>query len=1185
MPSHKLHFDFSQLDQSQSYTFHHSLFSAPVRRHSPQTLASARQANPLLSLVPDDHVTHFVDAELPDDTVVLTYVTKSSIVGGRPFDHPVHMAIHIPDAGREKVRAESIRARGARAPGLHPKLGRHKPSSEAVRRFVDAGDDPEFPKHIQTLQDATDAAVALLFHHGNLINLNTDNGGAIPAVIVEQCITPAVTATYELPIAILGQGDAWLVSTPVGSTVSLKPSATTMAAVTGPLQKALLSSQNAPALKGQQWNPNYGVSSAPYGGSSSTAGKIAAEATLADSAGGWVSKNISSMSGLSIDGDSIVYTAPTTTPTWSGTGIWSLNDPITPLTADIAAKIARGSIYLQISDAANPQGALRGYLVPGTRDPDTQLTPLTVALAPPNGVSTQATATASFTLNSGQTGLTFSLSALNLSGQAGAALHDDSDKNGIPLYALAFSDTTGQATLSFQCTNHWLRHLSACVQYLDSGGNVLAPQNWSDKIPSGLRASFEPDSNKPFAALIPPVSTVFGVPIPPDATTITIPVWEEVHTVRLLLGGLGRGEYDTAVCPIGITVTALAELALPVFLLAAGTAVTNSKTVKSLLADNEVLFAVCAAGTFLVGGPTAAYIGLAQDPGAAAAGLSETFGPLLLSPATSLGKWIAEKIAEGAAERATPFVDIALAVINGAVTAAELCQTIIEVLESPFVYEADISRSMTLGVTLYPDPRYNKFPDYHNTLRVTVVYDSGGTTPVFIEYPPVTTLSDPIKISFSSVPAGGRLRVYAQFYAPNGWQSGQGYSDWLEALPTDGALNIEKLVITTNEIPLNASSVYLHQEKIGLVDGVLDWIAAVDTPPTETVTSASPYSSQGKEVLRFASITTAQEPEMLGYVWQATGLDLPADRPGSPSNDALWTMQNISVLQHPQAGYAAPAVGFTQIPGIAYNMTSGDGDATNFFVDASNPDFDVSTNPGGGWHVRALSLSHAGPPPSFGVGDNSSYGRFPMPLDRYVYHPQGYLFGISFATHKLFRLPLAAAPVADTAAPFAVLSSGQGERDGLMFDPAGIVVALDGRVLVLESGNQRVQAFDIYGNAVPYFANPNYDSSDPNSPKTVPTLPLKTREGSTYLDIAVEAKGYIYVLSYTSDGSQPSAYQVDLYEPNGAFLVTTPNVAAARMVVNTLRDLYTLNYELFLDANGRVQPSISMWLPPAPPPS
>jgi hypothetical protein len=154
-----------------------------------------------------------------------------------------------------------------------------------------------------------------------------------------------------------------------------------------------------------------------------------------------------------------------------------------------------------------------------------------------------------------------------------------------------------------------------------------------------------------------------------------------------------------------------------------------------------------------------------------------------------------------------------------------------------------------------------------------------------------------------------------------------------------------------------------------------------------------------------------------------------------------------------------------------------------------------------------------------------------------------------------------------------------------MYDPVGIAVALDGRVLVLESGNARVQAFDIYGNAVPYFANPDYDPNDPNSAKTIPTLALKSRASSTYLDISVESQGYIYVLSYVGDGSTPAMYQVDLYTPAGAFLVSTPNVAAARMVVNILRDLYTLNYEQFLDGSGRVQPSISMWLPPAPDPS
>src|SRR5262245_48461244 len=194
-------------------------------------------------------------------------------------------------------------------------------------------------------------------------------------------------------------------------------------------------------------------------------------------------------------------------------------------------------------------------------------------------------------------------------------------------------------------------------------------------------------------------------------------------------------------------------------------------------------------------------------------------------------------------------------------------------------------------------------------------------------------------------PAGGRLRIYACFFAANGWQSGQGITDWIPALPINGVLNIDKLVVTTNEIPLGASSVYLHQEKIGFVNGQLDWIGAVGTPPTETVTSPSPFAGQHKEVIRFSAITTAQEPEMLGYAWQATGLDLPPDSvTAPPTNNALWTMQNISVLQHPQQGYAAPAVGFTQIPGMAYNMASGDNDTTNFFIDSSNPNFDVAAN-------------------------------------------------------------------------------------------------------------------------------------------------------------------------------------------------------------------------------------------------
>src|SRR5262249_22459696 len=140
------------------------------------------------------------DVDVPDNVIVLTYVTVAKTIGGRRFDHPVHLAVHVPEEGRAFARAASVKTRGNRAPGLHPKLARYRPSREDVQKLIDAGVDPEFPPHIDDLQDAIDAAVALLFHHGNLINLNTDNGGAIPAIIVDECITPAVMTTEELPI-------------------------------------------------------------------------------------------------------------------------------------------------------------------------------------------------------------------------------------------------------------------------------------------------------------------------------------------------------------------------------------------------------------------------------------------------------------------------------------------------------------------------------------------------------------------------------------------------------------------------------------------------------------------------------------------------------------------------------------------------------------------------------------------------------------------------------------------------------------------------------------------------------------------------------------------------------------------------------------------------------------------------
>ncbi|PYS51638.1 MAG: hypothetical protein DMF68_03895 [Acidobacteria bacterium] len=91
-----------------------------------------------------------------------------------------------------------------------------------------------------------------------------------------------------------------------------------------------------------------------------------------------------------------------------------------------------------------------------------------------------------------------------------------------------------------------------------------------------------------------------------------------------------------------------------------------------------------------------------------------------------------------------------------------------------------------------------------------------------------------------------------------------------------------------------------------------------------------------------------------------------------------------------------------------------------------------------------------------------------------------------------------------------------------------------------------------------------------------------------YLDIGVETKGFIYVLSYEGTGSQTSDYHLDIYNPDGSWLSRTPEnagdpgVNGARMIVDQWRNLYTLNYEAILGPNSRTEPSVSTWIPSTP---
>jgi hypothetical protein len=103
-------------------------------------------------------------------------------------------------------------------------------------------------------------------------------------------------------------------------------------------------------------------------------------------------------------------------------------------------------------------------------------------------------------------------------------------------------------------------------------------------------------------------------------------------------------------------------------------------------------------------------------------------------------------------------------------------------------------------------------------------------------------------------------------------------------------------------------------------------------------------------------------------------------------------------------------------------------------------------------------------------------------------------------------------------------------------------------------------------------------------------LKTGTSTAIVYLDVAVESKGFIYVLLYTKPASgplKPGDYRLDIYNPDGTPVsadVASNNgiVNGARITVDQWRTLFTLNYEQMLGAGGRPEPTISQWIPTTP---
>src|SRR5262249_39792529 len=111
--------------------------------------------------------------------------------------------------------------------------------------------------------------------------------------------------------------------------------------------------------------------------------------------------------------------------------------------------------------------------------------------------------------------------------------------------------------------------------------------------------------------------------------------------------------------------------------------------------------------------------------------------------------------------------------------------------------------------------------------------------------------------------------------------------------------------------------------------------------------------------------------------------------------------------------------------------------------------------------------------PFFNYEPGMSWGAFAdSTLDSIVVHPNGYVVGVNYGLHKMLILQLPSGAVPDSDAPVALPMSGKGLREGLVAGPVALNVTPDGRILVLEQDNARIQAFDTMANPVQCFDGP-----------------------------------------------------------------------------------------------------------------
>lgn len=700
---------------------------------------------------------------------------------------------------------------------------------------------------------------------------------------------------------------------------------------------------------------------------------------------------------------------------------------------------------------------------------------------------------------------------------------------GITVQAVSADPQSNQFQIVLQ--NSYPAFYSLYAEFLDASDAVIAPGSgeWTSRLQSGSR--FE-TATKKFIGLVPPTLGIEGMPATAKQTTQSFHIPQAAVTVRLTFGTLGALGWNSVTNPLPFFFSAVLGYAVPWIMKSAGeyTSATaawyyelfsdsgirielekNAGLLASAASTSDAINLLCAqTGKLLFGGS-----------------LPKLLAALRL-------KYKDDALIQAAQSTYWPLAGMLSSLQSGVVSG------VVETLSVPATFTQAYSMNMIAASTVevYPDPVHGAWP--LSAASYTIKWAGNGD--VQTESGSMNGIwSDPLlKSSFANVPHNAAISATAFIYDASGNLVGQGEASAM-------ASSILSIVIQEN-VPVAAAKGYQQALALAFSDEAgFNWQPAAEADPS-TIASLD-CSNVGTNLCQLTGLSFNAAASALVYGWRASGMAC-APCSGGGAGAQMYRLQSISISSSPARSLKPASCGF-------YTMTT----ISNGHNCDDNLFFDTRTAP---YALRNITLGDAG---VFQFPTETSRGYLTLStVDDLTAHPAGFAAAVSAAANMLQIVQLSAQQVADSAAPGPYSVGGMGTRPGLLQQPVAVAAAPDGTLIVLEAGNKRLQAFDVFGNSQNYFA-------------MSPILQLRQTSGISYIDLDIDMDGNMYVLSYSGSGNQASQYLLDVYSPQGALLSSTEGVNAAKIAVDEWRNIYALDYSLLQGPQGDTSPAIRVWTP------